>query len=92
MPKESAKRFKCLPKLVKIVLVIPYSNADLERLFSIVRKNKTDSCSFLKLGKTLSSILAMKFKYPESSIPCVKWEPDNEIIKYDKPANTLRKK
>ena len=46
---SSAKRFKCLPKLAEIVLVLPHSNTELERIFSVVRKNKTDSCSSLKL-------------------------------------------
>ena len=94
MPNSSAKRFKCPPKLAEIVLLLPHSNAELERLFSVVRKNKTDSHSSLKLDGTLSSILAMKSKYPESRTPCFKWEPDNEIINCAKPATTnkLRKK
>ena len=94
MPNSLAKRFKCLPKLAEIVLVLPHSNAELERLFSVVRKNKTDSRSSLKLDGTLSSILAMKSKYPESRKPCFKWEPDKEIIKSAKSTTTitLRKK
>ena len=94
MPNTSAKHFKCLPKLAEMVLVLPLSNAELERLFSAVRKNKTDSRSFLKLDGNLSSVLAMKSKYPESRKPCFKWEPDNEIIKCAKSAtiNTIRKK
>ena len=39
------KLFKYLPKLAVIVLIIRDSNAELERLFSILRKNKTDSRS-----------------------------------------------
>ena len=94
MPNTSAKHFKCLPKLAEMVLVLPLSNAELERLFSAVRKNKADSRSFLKLDGNLSSVLAMKSKYPESRKPCFKWEPDNEIIKCAKSAtiNTIRKK
>ena len=91
---NSSASFKCLPKLAEIVLVWPHGNAELERLFSVARKNKTDSCFSLKLDGTLLSILAMKSKYPESWIPCFKWEPDNEIIKCARPATTnkLRKK
>ena len=88
MPNSSAKHFKCLPKLAEIFLVLPHSNAELERLFSVVRKNKTDSRSSLELDGTLSSILAMKSKYPESRTPCFKWEPDKEIIKCAKSATT----
>ena len=94
MPNTSAKRLKCLLKLAEIVLVLPHSNTELERLFSVVRKNKTDSRSSLKLGGTLSSILAMKSKYPESRTSCFKWESDNEIIKCANSAttNTLKKR
>ena len=94
MPNSSAKRFKCLSKLAEIDLVLLYSNAEPEGLFNIVRKNKTDSRSSQKLDGTLSSILAMNSKYPESRSPSFKWEPDNEIIKCTKSAttNTLRKK
>ena len=60
-PGSSAKRFQHLTRIVEAVLVIPHSNAEEERLFSIVRKNKTDSRSCLGLDGTLSNILAMKF-------------------------------
>ena len=67
------KRYKFLPKVAEVVLVLPHSNADLERLFSIFRKNKTDATSSLKLDGTLSSILAIKLKYPEPVVPCHKF-------------------
>ena len=35
---SNAKRFKLLPKVAKVILIIPHSNAELERLFSIVTK------------------------------------------------------
>ena len=57
------------------------SNAEEERLFSIVRKNKTDSCSSLKLEDTLLSILAMKSRFQESVVPCYKWQPEEEVVK-----------
>ena len=60
------KRFKLLPKLVELVLVISNSNADLERLFSIERKNKMVESTTVKLDRTFSSILAMKCMHPES--------------------------
>lgn len=85
-PGSSTKRFKLLLKVAEIVLVHPHSNAGLERLFSIVRKNKTESRSCLKLDGTLSSILAMKSKYPESSVPCHRWKPDDSILKAAKSA------
>lgn len=88
IPQTSIKRFKFLPTVAEIVLLIPHSNAELERLFSIVRKNKTDARSSLKLDGTLSSILAMKSRYPESHIPCHKFKPDEEMIKSAKSATS----
>ena len=58
-----------LPKVAEVILVIPHSNAELERLFSIVRKNKSLDRSSLTLDETLSSILATKTMYPESGPP-----------------------
>ena len=70
IPRCSVKRFKYLVKLAEPVLVLPHGNEELERLISIVRKNKTLGRSFLKLHRTLSSILAVKTMYPESDCPC----------------------
>ena len=82
----SVKRFKYLIKLFKylikaeLMLVMPHSNAELKRLFSIVRKNKTLEHSSLKLDGTLSSILAVKTMYPESYCPCLQWKPDDKLL------------
>ena len=85
IPGSNAKRFKLLPKVAEIVLIIPLSNAELERLFSIVRKKKSLERSSMKLG-TLSSILSMKTMYPESSVPCYLWKPLDDILKTSKGA------
>ena len=53
VPETSIKRFKILPRIAVIVLVLPHSNASLQRLLSIVQKNKTDIPSSLKLDGTL---------------------------------------
>lgn len=63
-PGSSGKRFEHLTRIAEAVLVIPHSNAEEEGLFSIVRKNKTDSRSCLGLDGTLSNILAMRLAYP----------------------------
>ena len=75
----SVKRFKYLIK-AELMLVMPHSNAELKRLFSIVRKNKTLEHSSLKLDGTLSSILAVKTMYPESYCPCLQWKPDDKLL------------
>ncbi len=89
IPGSNAKRFKFLPKLAEIVLIIPHSNAELERLFSIVKKNKSLERSSMKLDGTLSSILAMKTMYPESQTPCYRWRPTEEVLATSKKATTL---
>ena len=86
IPGTNVPRFSHLFKVAEIVLVLPNSNAEEERLFSIVRKNKTDSLSSLKLDGTLSSILAMKSRFQESVVPCYKWQPEEEVLKNAKKA------
>ena len=66
LPKTSISRFKVLPRIAVIVMVLTHSNASLQRLLSIIRKNKTDMQSSLKLDGTLPSILSMKTHNPES--------------------------
>ena len=85
-PGSSKKRFCYLPKVAELVLVFPHSNAGEERIFSMVRKNKTDSRSSMKLDGTLSSILSMKLHYPETRTPCHKWVPEEELLKNSKKA------
>uniref|UniRef100_H2ZWJ5 HAT C-terminal dimerisation domain-containing protein n=1 Tax=Latimeria chalumnae TaxID=7897 RepID=H2ZWJ5_LATCH len=51
--------FPILTNLAKLVLTLPYSNADIEHLFSMVKKNKTDLRSSLS-AETLCSLLKMK--------------------------------
>ena len=76
----SVKRFKYSIKLAELVLVMPHSNAELKRLFNIVRKNKTLERSSLKLDGTLSSIFAVKTVYPKIECPCFQWEPDDKLL------------
>lgn len=86
IPGTNVPRFSHLFKVAEIILVLPHSNAEEERLFSIVRKNKTDSRSSLKLDGTLSSILAMKSRFQESVVSCYKWQPEEEVLKKAKKA------
>lgn len=80
IPGTAAKGFKHLSKVAGLVLVLPHSNAGEERLFSIVRKNKTESRASMRLEGTLSSLLAMKLQYPEQTVPCHKWSPTKELL------------
>lgn len=82
----SSRRFPNLSKVAEVVLVLPHSNAGEERLFSIVRKNKTEARASLKLDGTLSNLLAMKCQYPEATVPCFKWKPEKKLIESSKKA------
>lgn len=72
-----------LSKVAMLVLVIPHSNAQEERVFSMVRKNKTAFRPNLDPKGTLSSILTIKLAQPE---PAHKFEPTKELLKEAKSA------
>lgn len=77
--------FKRLSRISKLILVLPHSNAEEERLFSIVRKNKTAFRPTLDPKGTLSSILTIKFG---STGPAHKFEPSKELLKKAKSATS----
>ncbi|KAE8276951.1 hypothetical protein D5F01_LYC25339 [Larimichthys crocea] len=78
-----AKEFERLSAIAKLVLVLPHSNANAERVFSMVGLNKTKTRNSLALDGTLSSIMVTKMANLE---PCFRWEPPTEIIKASKKA------
>ena len=69
--------FGRLFKIAEVILVIPHSNADEERVFSMVRKNKTPFRSSLSLDNTLSGLLSTKLGSHE---PCYKFCPTDAVI------------
>ncbi len=69
--------FPRLSKTAKLVLIIPHSNADEERVFSMVRKNKTPFRPNLSLDKTLPSLLTVKLATEE---PCHKFSPPPHVV------------
>ena len=75
--------FSLLANVAKLVLTLPHSNADEERVFSLIRQNKTDFRSSLSLDGSLASILTVKMASEE---PCYKFEPPPEVIKDSKKA------
>ena len=62
--------FSLLSKIALSVLTIPHSNAAEERVFSMIKKNKTEFRANLDLSKTLDSIMVIKMNHPEQMIPC----------------------
>ena len=70
-------RFSNLAKMAKLALVLPHSNAGEERLFSLVRLNKTSYKSAVSLDGTLSSIVTVKNHPSDSS---TKFDPPKELL------------
>ena len=54
-----------LSEIALCVLVVPHSSAGEERIFSMIRKNKTDFRSRLQLDGSLNSIMRIKMSMPE---------------------------
>ena len=78
-----------LPRLTEIVLsvlAIPHSNASEERVFSAIRKNKTEFRSRLQLGGSLNAIMHVKMAVPEQLMAWYKWQPSKELLKNCKSA------
>lgn len=70
--------FPLLSKIALSVLTIPHSNAAEERVFSMIKKNKTEFRANLDLSKTLDSIMVIKMNHPEQLIPCYNMKFSNE--------------
>lgn len=70
-------RFPKLAKVVQLVLILPHSNAEEERVFSLINKNKTKFRSNLQLDGTLSSIISVQLANLE---PCAKYEPPKSVL------------
>ena len=74
-------RLDILFKVIKLVLVLPHSNASEERVFSIVRKNKTTFPASMEFNN-LGSILTVKLANPNAT----KFKPDKALLKSAKSA------
>ena len=80
---DNSLRFPRLTRVGKVVLTIPHSNAEEERLFSMVRKSKTAFRPNLDLKGILSSILSIKLA---ARVPAHCFEPTSEVLKNAKAA------
>ena len=69
--------FAKLAKVACLVVIIPLSNAQEERVFNMVTTNKTAFGPNLKVDGTLSSILSVKLAKLE---PCHYFEPSPSVI------------
>lgn len=73
-------KFHNLGRLAQLVLTLPHSNADEERVFSRIGKNKTKFRANLSLDRTLPSIITFQMNRAASE-PCFKYEPSREVCK-----------
>ena len=67
--KDTAEGVLCYPRLRKVahlILTIPHSNAKEERVFSIIRKNKTCFRPNLDAEETLASVVTVKLEWSRS--------------------------
>jgi len=81
-------KYGALSSVVLGILTIYHSNADCERLFSAVRKNKTDFRSSLSTD-TLSSILTHKTMTSARSQVCHTMTHSDELLRQAKSATYL---
>lgn len=79
------KKFGLLSLVAKVVLTLPHSNADEERIFSLVRKNKTMFRPNLSLDKTLPSIIQCKVNF-FSDTKCYEFTPSKDLLQKAKQA------
>ena len=79
-----------LPNLSDVpltVLHVAHSNAAEERVFFIIRKNKTEFRFSLDVI-SLNAIMVVKMSNPENLLPCYRWKPTKELLKACKKAFT----
>ena len=69
-----------LSDVVLTFLTVPLANAAEERVFSIIRKNKTEFRSRLDVT-LLNTIVVVKMSNSESLLPCYRWKPTKKFIK-----------
>ena len=81
-PFTEKARFGLLSKLAKSCTVIPSSNADPERIFSILKKIQTDMRSELNID-TICSLMCAK---QNQDLNCFEYEPTEELLKSAKKA------
>ena len=69
-------------RVANIVLIAPHSNAGIERVFSLVNKNKPVGTerNRIDIDGSLASILAVKFDRPESKTHRYDYVPDAEML------------
>ena len=82
------QRFELLFKVAKLILITQQSNCGIERVFSLVNKNKSAASdrNQLNIEGSLSSILTVKMEQPQSQEKCYYFKPSDELLNSAKKA------
>ena len=82
------KRFDLFFNVARLIMITPHSNAGIERVFSLVNKNKSagSNRNRLDIEGSLSSILAVKMERPDTQEKCYSFKPSDELLKSAKQA------
>ncbi len=83
---DGSPMFQKLAQVALLVLTLPHSNAEEERVFSLLTMNKTKFRPNLKLDGTLSSIITIKLA---NSTPCLSYEPRKQILESARKATMM---
>lgn len=91
--KDASGNFKLpiISRVAKLVLTIPHTNSDAERVFSIIENNKVKSRSDLALEGTLSSLTTCKVNQFFDE-PCYQFEPSTVLLDKAEKATTAYNK
>ena len=65
-------------KVARLVVTIPHSNAGEERIFSMIRKNRSESRLWPNAETTLASITMTKLAITQGTV--LKFEPTKELL------------
>ena len=79
---DGTLKFPRLGKIARLILCIPHSNAAEERVFSMVRKNKTPFRPSIDPDETLGSILTVKLAMDSP----LRFEPTKDLLRKAKKA------
>lgn len=79
------KKYPLLSSVMKAVLIIFHSNADCERVFSIVGKNKTKDRSLMKTD-TLSALMTHRLAMESRATKCFSTCYTSDMLKRAKKA------
>ena len=81
---DGTERFPRLKKFATLIMTIPHSNAEEERIFSIIRKNKTCFRPNLDPNETLESLVMVKLAMESELV--TKFKLDGDLLERAKQA------